>query len=188
MAVTALLQSKQGINLDLGCGTNLQPHCVGMDRRAGPDVIRHDLEEFPWPLPDECATWVHASHILEHIKPWKFFASDGGPCVMGEIWRVLLPDGQLTVAAPYGVSHAFVQDPTHCNPLNESTFTYLDPRFPLYQVYEPPFMFTIEHIRYTRVNFIHAVLRKRTVPAGSRRDDGTREGDPPLVLVKEEGE
>ena len=113
--VAALLAERAGVRLDIGCGRAKQDGFVGMDVREveGVDIV-HDLETFPWPIdPDTCLV-VLASHILEHIKPWKFMDPAGRPCVMGEIWRVLKPDGQLLISCPYGVSAGFVQDPTHC--------------------------------------------------------------------------
>lgn len=153
--------AKAGINLDLGCGARKQAEWVGMDVRNVPGVdIVHNLEEFPWPVPDGCCTTVLASHILEHIKPWKLFDPAGGPSVMSEIWRVLKKDGKLYVSAPHGVGSAFVADPTHVKPLNEATFQYFDPRTELYKVYEPECAFQIESIQYTQEQFLQVILRK----------------------------
>ncbi len=157
-----VVAAKTGILLDLGCGAAKQPHFVGMDIRDVPGVdIVQDLEEFPWPIDDESCLTVLASHILEHIKPWKFMDPAARPCVMGEIWRVLKPDGQLLLSCPYGVGPGYVQDPTHCNPISEATLQYFDPRFELWHVYETPFMFTVESVRFTRGQFLEAILAKR---------------------------
>ena len=129
--VTSLLV-KAGIRLDLGCGEAKQPGFVGIDRRELPGVdIVHDLEEFPWPLPDDCCTIIIGSHIVEHIKPW--LTVD----FLNECWRVARPGCQLAFVHPYGVNSQFVQDPTHCNPCNEATWQYFDPRYPLWLIYFP---------------------------------------------------
>lgn len=156
-----VLANKSGIMLDIGCGKAKQPHFVGMDIRSaeGVDIV-HDLEEFPWPIEDDSCNVILASHILEHIKPWKFMDPAGRPCVMGEIWRVLKADGQLLLTCPYGVGPGFVQDPTHCNPISEATLQYFDPRFQLWNVYETPFMFKIESVRFTQEQFLEAILTK----------------------------
>lgn len=100
---------KPGILLDIGCGGNKQERFVGMDKRALPGVdIIHDLEVFPYPLKDESCLTIVGSHIIEHIKPWLMLD------LMNELWRLLIPDGQLALAHPYGVNTLFVQDPTHC--------------------------------------------------------------------------
>ena len=130
------------IRLDIGCGASLQKDWVGMDARPFPDYeakrfIHHDIEDFPWPLPDSCASVVMASHIMEHVLPRKFIG------VMDEMWRVLEHEGQAWITGPYGWSHGFVQDPTHTKPLNETLFAYFTPKdwigkdCPLYDIYKP---------------------------------------------------
>lgn len=136
MNINAILNREGLIRLDIGCGPYKQPGFIGMDNRelAGVDIV-HDLEETPWPLPDECVTFAVASHVLEHINPHKgtFIR------VMDEIWRVLVPAGQFNFVVPYAGSHGYYQDPTHCNPINETTMAYFDPGHHtyLYRFYEP---------------------------------------------------
>jgi len=45
----------------------------------------------------------------------------------------------MIIATPYAGSQGYYQDPTHCNPCNEITFTYFDPLSPtgLYRFYTP---------------------------------------------------
>lgn len=138
--------------LDIGCGRNKAKGAVGMDTRKLPGVdVVHDLEETPWPMANDSFGIVRASHILEHIKPWRFLD------VMAEAWRVLAPNGAMLIEAPYGVSEFYQQDPTHCRPITERLLEYFDPKFDLYRVYEPP-PWTIEGRRFDG-NFITAVLR-----------------------------
>lgn len=109
--IRELIQRKKSLRLDIGCGEHKQPgpDVVGIDARPldGVDIV-HDLEEFPWPLPDSCVRVAFASHFLEHVKPWKFLP------LMAELHRVMLHDGQVLIAGPLGVEFRFVQDPTHC--------------------------------------------------------------------------
>jgi len=123
---------KRGILLDIACGGNKHKNFIGIDKRRlkGVDIV-HDLEKFPWPIGKEEVIQALASHIIEHIKPWKFLD------FMDEIWRIMKPGGQLFISMPYGVSGGFQQDPTHCNACNEATWTYFDPRYPLYNIYKP---------------------------------------------------
>jgi len=135
MQVDDLSQS-QGILIDLGCGENKQKGFVGIDARdvEGVDIV-HDLEVFPWPLHDECALTVIASHLIEHIKPWLSIQ------FMDEIWRVLKMGGDVALSTPYAGSAGYWQDPTHCNGWTQASFQYFDPRYPLYQIYKPkPFL------------------------------------------------
>lgn len=137
-----LKEHEQGIKVDIGCGAAKQPGFVGIDIRKLPGVdIVQDLEKFPWPLPDNCASLVMASHVVEHIDP------HGGVFMrfMDEVWRILKPGGSFMMALPYAGSHGYFQDPTHCNPCNETTWAYFDPLcvdergqlVGLYNIYKP---------------------------------------------------
>ncbi len=122
--IAQLIKDKSGIQLDIGCGSNKQPGYVGIDllKLPGVDIV-HDIEEIPWPLPDESVIRAIASHVLEHINPHKGVFIN----VMNEIWRVVKPRGQFAFVVPHGESPGFIQDPTHCNPMNETTMHYFDP-------------------------------------------------------------
>jgi SAM-dependent methyltransferase len=133
-SVSKAIKSKAGLLLDIGCGEFKQAGWVGMDHQEIPGVdIVHDLEVFPWPLPDESCHRIKGGHIIEHIKPWltiPFF---------NECWRVMRPDGQALYSTPYAGSPRYWQDPTHCNGFNEVTFWYFDPKHPsgFYNYYKP---------------------------------------------------
>lgn len=148
----------RGILIDIGCGQDKQKGFFGIDRFPfdGVDLV-WDLEHFPYPLPDECASVVMASHIVEHINPTAGdprmanlinlllekklltskevketigeheFPSNIFMRFMDEIWRLLKSDGQFMMVFPYGGSLGYWQDPTHINGLNEVTFAYFDP-------------------------------------------------------------
>ena len=102
-------KNNQGIRLDVACGNNKNKGFIGLDiqKLDGVDIV-HDIEVVPYPLPSECCSLILASHIVEHICPKKFLN------VMNELWRIMKFDGQLAIAAPYGGSPGFQQDPTHC--------------------------------------------------------------------------
>ncbi len=133
--IEKLVKSKMGVKLDLGCGPNKQKDFLGIDTRALPGVdIVHDLEKFPWPLPDSCAQFVVMCHFWEHISPKVTMQ------FMAELHRVCRDNAQVAISAPYGVEYRFVQDPTHINPSNDATWTYWDNCHPggLWNVYRPP--------------------------------------------------
>lgn len=106
-----LLKERSGIRLDIGCGGNKTPGFVGMDLRSldGVDIV-HDVESYPWPLPDESVLCAVASHLVEHIMPARF----GFINFMNEVWRVLKVGGEFAIATPHGYSPGYLQDPTHC--------------------------------------------------------------------------
>jgi SAM-dependent methyltransferase len=132
-----LINNKKSVRIDLACGANKQDEdWIGVDVRPlkGVDIV-HNLEVFPYPIPDECASSILCSHYVEHINPANF----GVVNFFNEVWRIAKPHASFLIACPYGVSRGFVQDPTHCKPYNEITFTYFDPTAPtgFWGIYRP---------------------------------------------------
>jgi SAM-dependent methyltransferase len=120
-----------------------------------------NVEEQPWPLPDECVLVAIASHLVEHINP----AGGGFLRFMDEVWRVLKPGAQFAIAVPYAGSVGYWQDPTHCNGCNEITWAYFDPLEPntggaLYKIYKPK-PWKIESLTWSCVGNMEVVLQKR---------------------------
>jgi len=148
------VMSKSKIRLDVACGTNKQSGFVGMDYRKlnGVDIV-HDAERLPWPVPAGSCSVVLMSHIWEHLKPWLSIK------IANEVWRVLEPGGQWWLVTPYANSFGYLQDPTHCNPANEVTWEYFDPRFNLFEVYEPK-PFKIMKRDYQLVGNLEVVMEK----------------------------
>ncbi len=164
-----LHKNNLGIKLDIGCGDGKQPGFVGMDVRELPGVdIVHNLERFPYPLPNESCSLITASHVLEHMNP----ASTDPRLVglfrllmdkkviskaevdnfvgeyetfgvfltfMNEVWRIMKPEGRFAFIVPYAGSIGYYQDPTHINPINESTIAYFDPldKSGMWNIYKP---------------------------------------------------
>jgi len=128
-----MFEGKTGILLDIGCGENCQPNWVGMDIRPCKGVsIVHDVQSFPWPIPDNVVFQALCSHLWEHIEP-KYRIQ-----FMNEMWRIMMHRGQLLISAPYYLSFGACQDPTHYTCPNEATFCYFDPKFEdIYNVYRP---------------------------------------------------
>ena len=156
------MQSKKGILLDVGCRDRKELNWVGIDSVARPGVdIVHDLEKFPYPVESGSCITIKASNIAEHINPKLFFRW------MDELWRMLKPDGQLVLSAPYAGSIGFWHDPTHICHITEVTFQFLDPDFPLYQQYRPK-PWNIEHAAWKPHENIEAIFRKRMAPSTSQ--------------------
>lgn len=170
--IDLLLKEKSGIRLDIGCGENKQAGFVGLDYRALETVdIVWDINMHPWPLPDECVIMAMASHVLEHIPPTssdprlialiRFLVEQGivpgdklyevvgnidsKPrfiAFMDEVWRILKVGGEFAISVPHGSSQGYLQDPTHCNAMNESRWAYFDPEEQytgglLWRIYRP---------------------------------------------------
>lgn len=180
-----------GIRLDIGCGRNKQEGWFGIDFQSLPGVdLVWDLTRFPWPLPDQCAIIAQASHVVEHIPPFAPDARllglirllldkgaispdevashigrvDSTPMFVGfmnEVWRVMKPGGQFVIVAPHGRSDGFIQDPTHINMLNETTFVYFMKEHPFWQFYQPkPWRLVGNLLHYDPTANIEVVLEK----------------------------
>ena len=155
-SIDVLLKQRSGIRLDLGCGNHKEPGFVGLDSRPLLDVdIVWDVENMPWPLPDESCVILKASHLVEHIDP------HGGGFLrfMDEAWRVLQLGGQFAISCPHGASPGYLQDPTHCNALNEATWSYFTPDHALWLIYAPR-PWAIEHLSWSAAANMEVVLRK----------------------------
>ncbi len=162
--IEELIKAKQGIQLDVGGGAHPRSGYVNIDILPLPEVdIVWDLETFPWPLPDDCVNIAVASHVLEHINPVKGVFIN----FMNELWRVMKPGAQFAFVVPYGANELFVQDPTHCNPINPTTIYYFDPDpenkyagQALYRFYQPK-PWKIERIAGERNGTLEVLLTKR---------------------------
>lgn len=155
------MEIDQRIHLDVGCGENIQPGFVGMDKRALPNVqIVHDIESFPWPLEDESCAVILMSHIIEHIAPNKHID------LLNELWRIMIPDGLLIISTPYPYSFGWHQDPTHIASWNEATPYYFVPGNGLYNVYKPK-PWKIDNLTYHVATTLEVGMRKVLNGTGS---------------------
>jgi predicted O-methyltransferase YrrM len=144
----------KGILLDVGCQDRKQANFVGIDwkQRPGVDIV-HDLESFPYPIESESCHTIKCVHVVEHILPRKVFD------FMNELWRMLMPNGQLMISTPYANSPGFFTDPTHVSHFTEVSWQLFDPQFPLYTRHEPK-PWKIEHSSWKPDGNIEAILRK----------------------------
>jgi len=162
--ISSILKENSGIRLDIGCGKNKQNGFIGIDYRGLPGVdIVHDLEKFPWPLPDRSVLVAVASHVVEHINPHAGVFID----FMNEVWRVLQDDGEFLISTPYAGSPGYWWDPTHCNPCSEMTWEYFDPISPLtqgqfYNIYSP-LPWKVKHCYWDINGNLEVILVKRKI-------------------------
>jgi len=68
-------------------------------------TIVHDLEVFPWPIPDNTYDMLIGEHILEHLEDTTK--------TLEEIYRVCKPDSEIELTVPYFRSKWQAIDPTH---------------------------------------------------------------------------
>ena len=107
--------------LNLGCGMTRLDGFTGVDRIPGPTVdIDHDLDQFPYPWPDNSVQEVLMDNTLEHL--------DDIIAVIEELHRILAPGGRAIIIVPYAKSDGAFVDPTHKHFFTERSLDYFDGR------------------------------------------------------------
>lgn len=108
--------------------------CIDELSYPGLDLV-HDLTDTPWPLADGCAVRAMAYHSIGRVDRARY----GLLRFMNEVHRLLQVGGEFLIVAPYGMSQAFLQEPTFVSPVIESTFYHFDPEHQsgLWQRYQP---------------------------------------------------
>ena len=106
------------IKLNLGCGQRLLAGYVNVDMFGEPD-LRWNLEQFPWPWPDNAVGEVEMSHVLEHLGA----GSDVFIRIMQELYRVCRAGAIVRVTVPHPRHDTFLADPTHVRPISPLLFS-----------------------------------------------------------------
>jgi SAM-dependent methyltransferase len=158
-----LFKKAAGVNLDVGCGHNKQPGFLGMDMMDHENVdIIHDIQEFPWPVPDNICARILLSHVWEHVEPKYRFQ------LMEELWRIIRHDGELFIACPYAGSAGEAAHPAHYMCPNDVTFQFFDPSFRLYHAcsYKKPLPWELVRCDPNVTGNIEIILHPRKTPEG----------------------
>lgn len=125
------------MELLLGCGSSREKRIIVPGRPQAWDhlttvdnVETHkpdhvwDLNDTPWPLPDDTYDEVHAYEILEHLgrqgDAESFFAT------FSEIYRVLKDKGILCATVPSWKSMWAWGDPSHTRIISDGSLVFLD--------------------------------------------------------------
>jgi len=143
--------------LNLGCGRKLMAAAVNLDisPAVGADVV-HDLEQRPWPLPDNRFAEVFAYDVIEHCAD--FIA------VMEEIHRICREGAVVRITVPhFSCANAYI-DPTHRQRLSYQSFDYVtgESEFSFYSARR--FRYRARQLIFTRglLNRLVARLAKRS--------------------------
>lgn len=121
--------SAKVIKLDLACGQSPREGFEGVDLWDGATHGGIDLQDYPWPWASNSVDELHCSHYIEHIPMIE--VEQGGRrkdalfAFFDECYRILKPDGVLTVICPCARSNRAFQDPTHRRFIVAETFGYL---------------------------------------------------------------
>ncbi len=102
------------MRLNLGCGHDRRDGFVNVDRSpdCAPDAVV-DLEQLPWPWPDDSVEEVVLRHVLEHLgrETEAYFA------IIRELWRVCRDGARVEITVPHPRHDQFLNDPTHVRPI-----------------------------------------------------------------------
>jgi SAM-dependent methyltransferase len=103
--------------LDIGCGKFKLPGSVGLDivPLEGVDVV-HDLNQFPYPFPNDSFDRIRLIHVVEHIQSITR--------TMEEIHRIAKSGAEVEIVTPHYTDSSSWQDPTHLWHLNSRSFDF----------------------------------------------------------------
>jgi hypothetical protein len=110
------------MRLNLGCGGRKFPDWVNVDKypTCGPDQVA-DLEQFPWPWPDNSADEVRLYHVLEHLGAQTAVYLE----ILKELYRVCRHDAKVEIIVPHPRHDDFLGDPTHVRVVTEESLNLL---------------------------------------------------------------
>lgn len=84
------------VRLNLGCGGKLERDSLNIDiapvKKPGYEIMQSDLLNID--LPDECADYAQAIHVIEHFYEWD------APVALTEWRRLLKPGAALVLELP----------------------------------------------------------------------------------------
>jgi SAM-dependent methyltransferase len=116
---------KKLLKLDLGCGPNKRQDgaWVGVDALSfeGKVDVVSDIITYLKTLEDESVEEIYMSHVFEHFK------NHDRPPLMNEIYRVLIPDGKVTIICPSWSHERAYGDVSHeWPPITSWSFYYMN--------------------------------------------------------------
>jgi len=122
--------------LNLGCGDDYRQgwHNVDVREAVGPDE-RVDLNQTPWPWPDNSFELVLMDNVIEHL--------DDRLAALQELHRITHSWGEIVLRFPHWNSAGHYTCPSHTNTLTNRTF----------ENYEVADLFTVREVSARRVRF-----------------------------------
>jgi hypothetical protein len=112
-----------GLRLNLGCGMNRLDGYINVDRYGEPD-LRHDLEQVPWPWPDDSVDEILLKHVLEHLgRETNVYLG-----IMKELYRVCHDGATIRIIVPHHRHEHFYNDPTHVRAVTADGMTLFSQR------------------------------------------------------------
>jgi len=137
-----LYEAPKELRLDLGAGQSPREGFESVDLHAPDAKHRVDLFKFPFPWADNSVTEINCSHFVEHLPArevesrdlsddnsktlFQFCGQDFFFAFFDECWRILKPNGIITIIVPAATSTRAFQDPTHRRFIPAEAFLYLN--------------------------------------------------------------
>ena len=101
---------------NLGCGQDYREGWHNVDVRPHAHADENaDLDEFPWPWPDNCFESVLMDNVIEHLQD-RYQA-------LHELHRVVEPGGMAVLRYPHWHSAGAFKTPSHTTTLTRKTWT-----------------------------------------------------------------
>lgn len=94
--------------LHLGCGNNILPGFINVDKYGAPDILK-DLELLPWEWDNDSIEEVLMTHVLEHLGQ----TTEVYLGIWKEIYRVCKSNALIKITVPHYKHEFFFDDPTH---------------------------------------------------------------------------
>lgn len=91
--------------LNLGCGADYMDGAINVDRFASKVDVRHDLDQTPYPFPDDEFDEIRCMNIIEHLENILE--------VMQELHRIGRPGCRVIIRVPHFRSACLYEDITH---------------------------------------------------------------------------
>ncbi len=110
------------MRLNLGCGGRKYPDWINADKfpTCSPDHVV-DLEQFPWPWPDNTVNEVRMYHVLEHLGA----QTETYLRIIKELYRVCRDNASIHIIVPHPRHDDFLNDPTHVRVVTPASFSLL---------------------------------------------------------------
>jgi len=134
--------------LNLGCGGEYLEGYVNLDYNSEYKIdVKHDLNQFPYPFPDNHFDEIYCSHILEHVVD--LFK------VMDELVRISKDKTIIHIRVPHFSNPNGYNDLTHVRFFGWFTFSQMIKGY-----YNRKFQFRIIEQRFNFLARQHSILNK----------------------------
>ena len=139
--------------LDIGCGSRKHEGAFGIDidPQSAADLV-HDLNIFPYPIPDNEYDLIICKDILEHL--------DDVVKTIEEIHRIAKPDCRVEIAVPSLSSAARHIDLTHRHAFTSRSFDYFIDDTDTFTYGSSLARFSLEDVRYVKSESQPTVIDK----------------------------